>query len=149
MKAIIKKNYSKRALIFLFVFTFLFLALGVSSQGVYAPSACIISEINSQRIYSGTDLSCFSPCYFEENPDCGVCCMLNIIYRITDWLFFILIAMSVLFVLIAGFLFLTSGGNPDRTLAARNYIIYAIVGIAVALMARAVPGIVKAIMGVV
>ena len=108
-------------------------------------TACEIDDTG--RISAGTNLSCSNPCDFTDNADCGVCCMLNIIYRITDWIFFILIALAVLFVIIAGFMFVTSGGSPEKTLAARNYLIYAAIGVAVALIARAVPAIVKAITG--
>lgn len=73
--------------------------------------------------------------------------MLNTVYNITDWIFFVLLAIAVLFIIVGGFMFITSGGSPEKTMSARNYLIYAAIGIVVGLLAKAVPSIVKALTG--
>ena len=80
--------------------------------------------------------------------ECPMCCLLNTIYNITDWAFVILMAIAVIFVIIGGFMFMTAAGVPEKTTAARNYILYAVVGIIVGLLAKAIPPIVKMIVGV-
>lgn len=59
-----------------------------------------------------------------------------LINRLTSYAIGIIIAISVLFILYAAFLFLMSGSDPGKALEARNVIIYAFVGIGVALAAQ-------------
>ena len=80
--------------------------------------------------------------------DCGMCCLLNGIYNITDWVFVILMAVSSLMIIWGAVLFTTSQGNTDSVTKARQLILFAAVGIAVALFSRAVPPAVKMIIGV-
>ncbi len=77
------------------------------------------------------------------NELCGLCCLISTIYYVTDWLFTILIALVIIFVLWGGFELLTSAGAEDKYSAGRNRIIYAAIGLAIALLSRAVPAIVK------
>ncbi|MDD5145511.1 MAG: hypothetical protein PHF44_01565 [Candidatus Pacebacteria bacterium] len=113
-----------------------------------APEACEISARNIERMNNNTDLQCTAGVCNFTNSKCGMCCLLNTFYTITDWIFFFLIGLAVIFVIVAGFHFLFSGGSPEKTLMARNYLIYAAVGIAVGLLARAIPSLVKMLTGV-
>ena len=78
---------------------------------------------------------------------CGICCLLNTIYNITDWVFVVLIAAVSIMVILGAFSFLTSAGSPEGTKKGRDYILYAAIGLAVAFLARAVPALVKMIVG--
>ena len=71
-----------------------------------------------------------------------------IIEAIANWIFVILLAVAVIFVLIAAFQFLTSGGAPERISAARTNLLYAVVGVGVAVLARGFIELVKTIAGV-
>lgn len=51
--------------------------------------------------------------------------------------FAVLAALAVLFIVIAGFRFVTSQGNPQEVSKARSTIVYALVGLIVALLAEA------------
>jgi hypothetical protein len=82
-----------------------------------------------------------------SNGDCGMCCLLNGIYNITDWVFVVLMAVSSLMIIWGAVLFTTSSGDPEKTQKARQLIIFAAVGIAVALFSRAVPPAVRMIIG--
>lgn len=73
----------------------------------------------------------------------GMACILNTIYRVADLAFAILIAFAILMILLAGYTFLTAGGAPEKVNKARDYILYALVGMIVAFLARAIPSIVK------
>jgi len=88
-----------------------------------------------------------SYCLYDDS-DCGMCCLLNGIYNITDWVFVILMAVSSLMIIWGAVLFTTSQGDPDKVTSARRLILFAAVGIAVALFSRAVPPAVKMIIGV-
>jgi len=77
----------------------------------------------------------------------GMYCLLNTIYNVTDWIFIILMLIVVVLIITGAFMFATAGGNPEKTTTARNFILYAIIGLVVALIARAVPTIVRLVMG--
>ncbi len=79
--------------------------------------------------------------------DCGMCCLLNGVYNVTDWIFVVLMAVASFMIIWGAVLFTTSSGDPEKTGRARSLILYAAVGIAVALFARAVPPAVKMIIG--
>lgn len=61
------------------------------------------------------------------------------IRTLTDWLFVILVVISVIFIILAGLQFITGGGDPTTLSAARTKLIWAAVGIGVALLARGLP----------
>lgn len=85
-------------------------------------------------------------CLYNDG-DCGMCCLLNGVYNATDWIFVILMAVASLMIIFGAVLFTTSSGDPTKTEKARGLILYAAVGIAVALFARAVPPVIKMIIG--
>ncbi len=68
---------------------------------------------------------------------------------IASWLFTFLIVLTVLFVVVAAFVYLTAGGDPEKVRSATNWLIYAAVAIVVALLARSIPLIVGTLFNVV
>lgn len=62
--------------------------------------------------------------------------------QISNILIFLVGAVSVIMLIYGGFRYVISGGNPDQVGAAKNTIIYSIVGIVVAILAYAVVGFV-------
>ncbi len=78
----------------------------------------------------------------------GICCLLQATYNVTDWIFVFLIALATVFVIIGAIFLLTAAGAPERIASGRNYIIFAVVGLAVGFLAKAIPGIVKLIVGI-
>ena len=79
---------------------------------------------------------------YEETEYWGTCCLLETIYDVTDWIFYILLAIVVLLGIISGILFMTAGGDPGKVETARKLLIYLIVGLVVAVMAKMIPSIV-------
>lgn len=79
--------------------------------------------------------------------DYGMCCMVNTIYAITDWIFYILMALVGIMIVIGAFNIITAAGAPEKVSAGRNYILYAVIGMVVAFFARAIPTIVQALIG--
>ncbi len=51
------------------------------------------------------------------------------------WIFWIVIALAVIFILVAAIGFLTAGGNPEKIEKARSQLIYALIAVAVAVLA--------------
>ena len=98
---------------------------------------------------SWTKMTCPSSgeCSFTSTTyDCAMCCMMDTVYTVTDWIFAGITALVVIFVLIGAFNLLTAAGTPEKVKTGRDYIIYASIGMLVALLAKAIPAIVKAIM---
>ncbi len=85
-----------------------------------------------------------------NNPDfqCGLCCLLNTVYTVTNWIFFLMMALAVILIVIGGATYMLATGDAEKATKAKSIITFAIVGLAIALIARFVPPIVKFIMGV-
>ena len=60
------------------------------------------------------------------------------IERITSLVFGVLLAVAVLAIIYAGFLFITAGGKEESVTTARKMLLYAIIGIVVALLAQGI-----------
>lgn len=65
---------------------------------------------------------------------------------ILKWLYTLAIIAGVFFVILAAYRYMTSGGDPEKVKDAHKAILYAAVGIAVAIIAVGVPGIVASIL---
>ena len=72
--------------------------------------------------------------------------IVGLIKSITLYIFYGVMALAVMFIIIAAFYFLTAAGSPEKVATARQMLIYAIIGIAVALLAYAIPYIVSGIL---
>jgi hypothetical protein len=66
---------------------------------------------------------------------------------ITDWIFVFLLVLAVVFIVLAAFQFVTGGGDPSAVSGARTKLIYAAVGIGVAVLARGAPEAVRDMVG--
>jgi hypothetical protein len=87
-------------------------------------------------------------CPFNSTDyDCGACCLLDAVYKVSYWIFYIVIIIAFIFIVLGAFNIITAGGAVEKVNTGRSYIIYAIAGIIVALVARSIPNIAMAIMG--
>jgi hypothetical protein len=62
--------------------------------------------------------------------------LVKFLSTITSWLFFALIFMAIVFIIIGGFTYVSSKGDPKAIATAKNYIIYALIGVAVGVLAK-------------
>jgi len=58
-----------------------------------------------------------------------------LVEKIVNWFSGFVLIVAVLFILVAAWTFLTAGGNPESVAKARQMLIYALIGIAVAVLA--------------
>ena len=65
----------------------------------------------------------------------------------TDWAFLVIVAIVVILVILGALNIMTSAGSPEKVKAGRDQIMYAAIGMLIAIIARAVPSIVRAIVG--
>jgi membrane protease YdiL (CAAX protease family) len=74
--------------------------------------------------------------------------LIQVLENVRDWLFTILLIVAVIFIIIAGYNFVTAQGDPEKVRTARNFVLYALVGVAVAVASYALVNfIVEDIMG--
>jgi uncharacterized membrane protein len=73
--------------------------------------------------------------------------VLNSLCVVFDYAFWFLIALAVVFGVVAAFRYLTSAGEPEKVKKATSTILYAAIAIGVALLARAIPLIVASFFG--
>ena len=71
----------------------------------------------------------------------------NILGTFMSWIFTILIFLAVIFVLYAAWLYLTAAGEPEKVSKANKTLLYAAIAVAVAILARSLPGLVGTIVG--
>lgn len=72
-------------------------------------------------------------CDSTKTDDIGV-----IIKNVVNVLLYLLGATAVIIIIIAGIMYTTSGGNPTGVTRAKNMLLYAVVGLVVALLAYAI-----------
>jgi len=82
-----------------------------------------------------------------STPKWGLFCLINTINVVVDWIFVVLITLAVVLVILGAFNIMTAAGDPTKVGTGKNYIISAAIGLIVAFLARAIPAIVKTIMG--
>jgi len=70
------------------------------------------------------------------------------INTVINWAFAVLILGAVLVIVLAAYLFLTAAGDADKVAKARNYVLYALIAIVVAFLAKALISLVASMLGV-
>jgi hypothetical protein len=73
--------------------------------------------------------------------------ILNTVCIVFDWAFYFLVALAVVFIIVAAFKYLTAAGEPEKVKAAGSTLLYAAIAVGVALLARAIPLIVASFLG--
>ena len=139
---------------------FLTFALVFSGLGLFAPiqaeaqspmEGCTIvrdieigeeGEGGHMEVSGGTSIG---PEHEGDNPTEGwaFLCMLNTVNRAAQLLFYSIMAVVILLVIYGGFLILTARANEEQVTKGKKFITYAIIGVAVAIFAWAVPELVN------
>jgi len=70
-----------------------------------------------------------------------------LISKATSWLFVALLLMAFIFIIMGAFTYMSSKGDPKLLKTAQNYIIYALVGVAVGILAKGLILVVCSILG--
>lgn len=134
-------NFKK---LFATVFLLGFMALPILAANESCKLSTSVYKMMEEEGYNCTDPA-VGVCNFITNSDCGTCCLINTIYNVTDWAFLIIMAIAVGMIIWGAFTYLTSAGDVNATAAANKRILFAAIGIVVALLAKAAPGIVLSI----
>ncbi len=71
----------------------------------------------------------------------------NVVYgileRVISILFYVLMFLAIIMILIAAFNYATSGGDSEKVDKAKSAILYAVIAVAIAILARSIPYLVK------
>ncbi len=114
---------------------------GVCNGGDVAAPDLLKAAACNPDVTAGT--LCPSP--VAELGNWGMFCLLNVVYIVTNWIFYLMMIGVVIVFVIAGAMYMMSSGDPEKTKSAKNLMIFAIVGLIVALIAKLVPSVVKLI----
>lgn len=117
------------------------LPIGIDAAIVVSPTQCTLVENLTDIDGACTDGATVSI------TDYGVCCAVNSIYKVVNVAFMFLAGIAVLLFLIGAFTLMTAAGSPEKVTSGRNYILYAIVGLALAMLAKSVPMVAKLMIG--
>ncbi|MDO8524562.1 MAG: pilin [bacterium] len=85
---------------------------------------------------------------YASDANGGTCCLLNTIYTVTNWIFYIITLIAVLMIIYGGFVYITAAGDPAKATTAKSILTFAIIGLAIALLAKLIPSLVRFILGV-
>lgn len=80
-----------------------------------------------------------------EPPGWGDVEVMVVLDNVTDWLFALLLITAAIFIILAAFYFVTASGDPDKTKTARNFVLYALIGVLVAFIAKGLVYLIDAI----
>ena len=73
--------------------------------------------------------------------------VLEVLDRIVNWTFSFLLIFAVIFIFYAAFLFLTAGGDPEIINKAKSQLLWSVVAIVIALVAKGVVFIIRDLLG--
>lgn len=71
----------------------------------------------------------------------------SLLCTIVNWVFYLLIVLTIIFVLVAAFKYLTAAGDPEKVKSAGSTLLYAAIAVVVALIAKGLPLIVSSFIG--
>lgn len=112
-------------------------------KSILVVSLVLMTVMPVNVLAEGTSTNIFSaPC--RDNPDQPICKQANqstlpqLIKRIVDIMLFLIGAISVLMVVVGGIRYVTSGGDPQQVKAAKDTVLYAVIGLVIAILAYAI-----------
>lgn len=114
----------------------------VVSAQITSPTTC-----KMKRSITIENIQCNQGDSIAMDGDKAICCFFNTFYSVTDWIFAFLAVIAVILGLIGAITLMTAAGDPEKVTKGRNYLLYAIIGLVVGLLARTLPYIAKIIAG--
>jgi hypothetical protein len=71
----------------------------------------------------------------------------EVIDAIINFIFYVGVAIFPIMAIVAGFLLLSSGGDPSKVKKAKDILLYSIIGLLIVLLARGLISVIKSILG--
>lgn len=114
-----------KQLIYLLVTVFVICSLSLSTAAAFSPNATVCNTAASQSPGAASSDLCKSNST-SANPLFGPKGVFTVIINIFSWVVGI---TATLMIVIAGFMYMTSGGDPQKTNQAKDTILFAIIGL--------------------
>ncbi|MDO8557153.1 MAG: pilin [Candidatus Jorgensenbacteria bacterium] len=73
--------------------------------------------------------------------------VVNLIVSITNWAYYLLLILAVLFIVYAAYMFLFSQGDTEKLEKAKKQIVYAVIAVAIAILAKGIIAFTQNILG--
>lgn len=73
--------------------------------------------------------------------------VMRIVETAVNWAFSLLLILAVLFIFYSAWLYMTAGGEDEKVKAAKKNLLYAVIGIVIALLARSIIALVRNFLG--
>lgn len=138
----------KRHLLFVLVFLGIFFVFSLGVGSVYAAPKIgdpCTQGAAPEKDEAGNTLVCVGGSWLPEVPQGPQTSgdVLKLITRIANWVFAIFLAVSVIFLVVAAFQFVTARGDPAQVNRARETLLYSVIGIGLAFLANAVDDVLR------
>jgi len=69
--------------------------------------------------------------------------LFDTLQKIVQWIFGFAVAISLIFLILAVFQFVTGGGDPQKTSEARQKLLYAVIGLAIGFVILGIPAVIR------
>ena len=84
----------------------------------------------------------------EVAPDYPILPVGPTLVAIGNVVFYILLALAAVMIIIGGIMFVTAAGSTETTTKARNMMIYALIGIVIAALAKGIVALIESTLGI-
>jgi hypothetical protein len=102
--------------------------------GIESPNESLCTEVKHELGHLVKD--CTPGEIKAEMKNSHICCLLDLMETIIDYAFVILLIFAAMMLIWGAYMFVSAGGNTDKINAARDRLIWALVGVAVAIAAK-------------
>ncbi|GEM_PF-4830489 len=126
-----------------------FTTLGNHSWNVNIIKSDGLNSVSNVCYINVTDLSCNDPnkAVCIKNP-LGSATFTDLIGKILDFIFTLSFPVAAVMVMVAGFLFVTGGGDPIKLKKAKDILLWTAIGFGIILVSKGFPFLIKDILGV-
>ena len=121
-------------------------ASGVATE-VNAKCSHINGSASIQNSCSGTKIGGTDSCYVLVNGEFGGILLMNTLTNISNWIFYLVLIFSTIMIVYGGFVYITSAGDPAKAGQGKSIITFALIGLAIALLAKVLPSVMKFFLG--
>ncbi len=120
-------------------------AVAIAGLFVATPAMAVTCPAGSYRAEHNISADTYAQCNLPDKDDSGKeINLFQTIQTIINWILAVLGLVAVIMVIIGGFTYMTSQGDPTKTKKARDTILYGIIGLIIALLAFAIVNFVLA-----
>ena len=78
-------------------------------------------------------------------PKWGLCCTVDAIYSVADYIFWIFFIVAVIAFAVAGYFFIIGGGDPGTLSRAKSMVFWGSIAVVIVVLSKIIPAAVKAI----